>query len=284
MGKNNSFIKPPKYRKNIFFRFLMEKEFSPEQIIIKRKYNILKRNKESESIIENEWRRFLTLGFNPWPTDTAPSRYHFGGIKIVNNKIIIEADPTVSYRDTIGGRSLKLEKIGKKFIPIPLGVVVAIIAKTKSGEEMLGITVRNKKHDFKPGGYSITAGGMMQINNRETAKNSILREIKEETGLNPKDIKGLTCRGITYNRGSKTAGIIFFAKTDLSTDKIISKIHDDENEIIFVPIKKEELERFILKIANACTEDGLAAMALLGKDLYGKGWLKRILKSLALLN
>lgn len=263
---------------NPFFKLLIEGKFPPDQIKIKKGVGVLKRNPKSESIIEAEWQKFLSSGFKSWPTDTKLSRYHFAGAKVKNNQLIITVDPAISYRDAIGGRSLKLKKLGKGFIPIPFAVVTAIIAKTKSGEEKLGIAIRNLKHDYKPGGYSVTAGGNIQI--QETPTKTAIREIREETGLRPKEINELVCRGITYNIGSSTVGVIFFAKTRLSPAIIASKIHDDENQIVFISLKEKSLEKFILETALAAVEDALAAILLLGKDRYGEKWYEKMLKSL----
>lgn len=263
-----------------FFKFLIKGNFLSNQIKMVWKSNILKRSRESESIIENEWERFLASGVKSRLDDLKPSRPHFGGAKIKNGKLIIKADPIISYRDAIGGRSPKLHKMKKGFIPIPLGVVVAIISKTETGEEKLGIAIRNQKHDYKPGGYSVTAGGYMDIKTKETPIKTAIRELKEETGLKLKEVKRLVCRGITYNIGSSTAGVIFFAQTDLTPSAIAAKLHDDENKIVFIPIKEKFLENFVLETAPAATEDTLAAILILGKDYYGENWYKKMLKLL----
>jgi len=281
VARNNKNIPSSKNQEGPFFKLLVEGKFLPNQIKIKKGFGILKRNLKSELLIENEWQKFLTSGFKLRSGDTKPSRYHFVGAKVKNGQLIIKVDPTISYRDAIGGRSLKLKKMGRKFVPVPIGVVAAIIAKTNSGEEKLGIAIRNLKHDYKPGGYSVTAGGNAQTQDKETPTETVIREIKEETGLSPKEIYGLICRGITYNIGSSTAGVIFFVQTHLTPVDISSKIHDDENRIVFIPIRKKWFEKFIIETALASVEDGLAAMLLLGKDRYGEKWFEKMMKSLS---
>src|SRR3989344_1891521 len=258
-------IKSPEGKKQKFFELLVDGEFAPDQLEMKEVVGSLKRSPESETILESEWKKFLASGVKPWPNDTKPSRYHFTSAKVENGKLIISVDPSMSYRDAIGARSPELLKLGREYVPTTAFANILLIAKTKSGQEKLGITLRNTKQDYKPGGYLPTTGGSINLKNKETPFQAALRECKEEIGVEPEELENLVCRGIIFNPAVSGAVIYFLATTKLTVEEVLSRHHDDENQTIFIPTKIVEFQKWLLASAHANTGEGIAAMLLLGK-------------------
>ena len=282
--KKNPQVKYPKYQKQKFFKLLVEGKFTPDRVEMKETPGSLKRSPESEAILESGWQKLLKSGFKPWPNDTKPSRYYFAGAKVENDKLVIAVDPSLSYRDAIGARNPELKKLGKEYLPIWIGSNLIILAKNKSGEEMIGITLRNSNHDYKPNGYHVTAGGAMDATRKERAIETALREAKEEIGINPKEFSKIICNSVIFNPWSVNAIVNFIGIPYLSVEEILARNHDDENEIIFISADKQELQKWLLKTSHANSSDGIAALLLIGKDRYGEKWFEEMSTALSLLS
>lgn len=264
--------------KNIIFQLPWWGSADPRKIILRIMPGLLKRSKESEKFIEKEWQKKISSCIKLFPNDTKSTRYHFGGIKITKDFIEILADPAISYRDVIGSRPERFRKLFKKeYWPIPVSVDMVLIAKNKRGEKMIGLTLRNASQDYKAGGFHITTGGAMEIGKDKKPIAAALRETEEEFGIKPEELSNILCRGIIFNPCQSEIGINFVATANIPTEKILSRCHDNENNTLFVPLKKEILEYCLLKLTHANSVDGIVGTLAVGNDFYGKKWAENIL-------
>ncbi len=264
--------------KNIIFQLLWWGAINPKKVILQVTPGLLKRNPVSEKFIEKEWQKKIAAGLKTWPNDTKPQRYHFGGLKISNNDIKILADPSISYQDVLGSRPDNFRKLFKKeYRPIPVSVDMILMAKNKMGEKMLGLTLRNANQDYKAGGFHVTTGGAMEIGKDKKPIDAALRETEEEMGIKPKELSNISCRGIIFNPCQSEIGIMFVATANIPTEKILSRPHDNENNILFIQLKKESLEYWLLEFTHANSVDGIVGALTIGSDLYGKKWAENIL-------
>ncbi len=265
-------------KKNFIFDLHFWRKIDPNKIIIKEVSGLLKRSKESEKFIENEWQKKIASGLKIRLNDTQPKKYHFGGLKIQHNRIEILADPIISYRDVIGSRPDEFRKLFKKeYWPILLSIDMVLIAKNNKGEKMLGITLRNTNQDYKAGGFHVTTGGAIEIGKDKNPIDAALRETEEEIGIKPKELSNIFCQGINFNYYQSEIGIIFIAIANISTEKILSRCHDSENKTLFIPLKKETLKYWLLEFTHANSINGIIGMLAVGEDLYGKNWAENIL-------
>lgn len=268
--------------KNIIFDLLWWGSANTQKVILQVTPGLLKRNLTSEKFIEKEWQKKIASRFKPWPNDTKPKRFHFGGIKIADDFIEILADPAISYRDVLGSRPDKFRKLFKKECwPVPISVDMVIIAKNKNGEEMLGITLRNASQDYKAGGFHVTTGGAIEIGKDKKPIDAALRETEEEIGIKPKELLSILCRGIIFNYHKSEIGIMFVAIARIPIEEILSKPHDNENKILFIPMNKNNLEYWLLEFTHANSYNGIIGMLMIGEGLYGKKWKDDIMTKLA---
>lgn len=263
------------------FKLLFWDNYNPDKIIIKKTSGLLKRSPASEKFIEKEWQKRITSDQKAWPNDTKPSRYHFGGLKKSSDALLLLADPSISYRDTLGSRPAKFRKLfPKKYSPVPITVSLALTVKNSRGEEMLCLTSRNTTQDAHAGGFHVTTGGAMEIKKDKKPFDAALRETKEEIGLKPREISNIRCRAIAYNPWLSEIGVIFTATAKVTAKEIQSRPHDDENKTLFIPLTKKNLEYLLLQLTFANSLDGTLGALAIGSDRFGAVWAKNILKKI----
>ncbi len=237
----------------------------------------MKRTPESEAFIEGGWQMHLAKGNKPWPNDTKPGRYRLDTIGVGTLDgfgLQLFLDPCVSYKDFICSLSTEFEKrYGRDAVPNPLAIT--IIIRTADGKTM--ITVRNQKTDYKPGGWHASIGGFMEIKRGETPTEAGLRELKEEAGIEASELTELVCLGVVYNPWTFHTDLVYSALTSLTSAQILERPHDDENEIIFIETSADEYERLIADTMHANVVIAMAAMVMLGSEIFNDDeWTDRI--------
>ncbi len=263
-----------------FFIFLIKGEFDPNKIQIKEVTGTLHRSKNSEDFIEREWQKAITAGLKIWPGDTKPSRYRYVNSRVNGPVLEIEADPCVCYRDYIGSRPVKLLKqFGRDFSANSVTVNTLLLAKTESGQEQIMLTIRRASHDSKAGGYHASLGGCIALG--ETPKEAILREVEEESGLSPAEIRKLVCQNIIYEPWENTYAVNFYSETDVAVEKIKERKHDSENEIIFIDADVFLRDKLFLPTVHALVTAGLANILTLGRKRYDQEWFDEVADNLA---
>lgn len=263
-----------------FFTLLTEGRFSPDQIDVEvtEPGATLMRSPESESYIERRWQEHLAAGNKPWPNDLKPTRYRLASVAVTGGRLKIKLDPCVSYKDHIGSLTREFEDtFGHDFVPDALAVTVVV---TTVDNQTL-VTLRNMKTDYKPGGYHVSVGGFMDIRKETNPAAATLRETEEETGIKPEEIENLVCLGAAYNPWTLHTDLIFEAKTTLTAAELLERAHDDENELLFVPMEKSSFEYWMLEAMHANVVITMAAMVLVGQRLYGHEWRETMLRALA---
>lgn len=277
-----------------FFEISAEGKFQPEQIEVQITNGSLKRSVESENFIEQQWQQKLADGLKSWPNDTKPTRYRLAGTKVMDNRLILTLDPCVSYRDFAGSNSSDFAKrFGPDYLPRALAVTVILIAKNKNGEEQILMTLRKPDHDYKAGGYHISTGGFMEIDKETDPTRAALRELHEESGIDETELNSLVCIGVVANPWTKHSDIVYEAKTALSVEDILTKEHDRENNLLFIPTERKKLQQWLLGTAHAATGIATAGLLLTGKEsvgrekddagqlIDGEKWYREMLKALA---
>ena len=260
-----------------FFNIITEGRFTPDQIrvVLTEPGASMARSKASEKFIETEWQRLITTGVKPWPNDTAPSRYRFVEARIrkehEDEYLEVTLDPGVSYRDAIGSRPAGFKKFGPEYMPNPVGVTTVIRAKNKKGEDMLLVTLRSVKNDFKGGGYHVSTGGIMEIKKDASPADTAVREITEEVGLKKEELNSLVCCGVVENKlVSSSVEIVFDATTNITVEEIMSRVHDDENELLFIPATPEKMREWLVVPTHANMGITNAAVLMVGRDMVAQ--------------
>jgi 8-oxo-dGTP pyrophosphatase MutT (NUDIX family) len=195
-----------------FFDILSTGSFSPDRIRTEIVRDTMRRTEESEAFIERRWQDHLRTGFKPWPNDLESTRYRFVKSDKVGDELVVKVDPCVSYRDFIGAESFEFrDRFGHESLPRSLALTALVFARTESGEERMLITLRKPGHDYKAGGYHASIGGMMDSRKESDVVQSVLRELREESGLEEKDLEELTGRAVVMNLWTMHPDVIFKA-------------------------------------------------------------------------
>ena len=292
-------------REQKFFEVLAEGHFAPENIETRlvEPGSTLKRAPESEAFIEAGWEKEIenmaARGEKPWPNDLKPTKYRLAGFAVEGDKLVVTLDPCVSYRDFRGVRTEEfVQRFGKEALPNPLSALTMVIAKDRAGEEHMLVTLRNPKQDYKPGGYHVSTGGLMDSRRDKTPIDAALGELAEESGILKDELEQFECRGLVYNPWTFHSEIVFRADTRTTIEDIIERRKEKarskglteeeaEGELLFVPTKRVKLQQWLLGPAHAGVPSGLAEILLVGKDLVaeqgedGERWYEEMRKALA---
>lgn len=139
-----------------------------------------------------------------------------------------------------GEYSKKCEVCGFTYYDNPKAATVAVITNEK-GELLV---CRRAKEPAK--GTLDLPGGFTDIG--ESAEEGVIREVKEETGLDVKEVKFLFSKPNIYPFSGmivNTMDLFFQCKTDIGTTS--PEAHDDVSETLFLPIKELNPEEFGLR-------------------------------------
>ncbi len=263
-----------------FFKILAEGTFIPEQIDTEITVSgiTMVRNSQSDAFIEGGWEMHLAKGNKPWPNDTKPGRYRTANVEVQDNRLKLTLDPCVSYKDFLASLSTVFEEYyGHDAVPDPLAI--SVLLRTADNQTLL--TVRDQKTDYKPGGWHASTGGFMEIKRNESPVEAGLRELEEETGVQPGELDGLVAIGVVYNPWTLHTDLILSAKTRFTAAEVLERKHDDENELLFVDTTAESYEHWIVGGMHANVIIAMAALIMVGTDLFGLEWREKMLDALA---
>jgi hypothetical protein len=257
-----------------YFETIAEGRFRPEEIdvVLTEPGSTTKRTLATERFIEKEWQRRIAEGLKPLPNDLKPSRFRFVDAELINGRLQITLDPGVSYRDTIGSRPKEFEKqFGAESMPNPVAVTTVVRAKNQAGEGMILLTVRDKKHDIKPGGYHVSFGGAMEIKKDKSPNDTAVREVVEEAAIKEEELEEFVCRGVFKHIIGSSTEIIYEATARITVeeirDRIRQKKHDEENSVIAIPTTASKLREWMVVPTHANVGMTNPAVLLVGKDI-----------------
>ena len=263
-----------------FFKILAEGIFTPDEIDteVTAPGATLVRSNLAEAFIEGGWEIHLAKGNKPWPDDTNPRRYRTAKVGMQDGRLKLILDPCVSYKDFISSLSTVFEeRYGHDAVPDPLAVTVLV--RTVDNRTLM--TLRDQKTDYKPGGWHASTGGFMEIRRNETPVQAGMRELEEETGIKPDELDELVAVGVVYNPWTLHTDLILSAKTKLTSAEVLVRKHDDENELLFVDTTAESYEYWIVGGMHANVVITMAAMIMVGENLFGLEWRNKMLDILA---
>lgn len=263
-----------------FFNVLVEGKFNPEKISVELVNGTRESSEESQVYIDSEWKSFPG---KKWPNDTEPSRYRFEEVVEKNGQIILRLDPSVSYKDSLGTRSSEFrEKFGEEYQARDIATSILV----QTSDNMLILTRRNETHDYKPNGLHVSAGGFVTFKDEQNGNlnplTPVYRELHEEVGLEKEELLGVTFLGIVDNPHESHPDLIFEAKTHLSSEQIVDRERDEENEVIFINDKAAEVKDWILGLSHSYVTVGAALLILHGKERFGDHWYEEVIVGLKL--
>lgn len=268
-------------REQKFFQTLLRGFFDPNQLEVRLvpAGSSLRKDLQSEVWIEGAWQEFIRQGNKPWPGDLKPKRYRLVDLAPgSDSRIILTADPCVSYREFIGTQAPEFAaRFGMDFVS--RAIATSILIRTNDGKTL--ITVRDKRTDYKWHGWHASLGGHWEIDKNETPLQAALRELWEEAGIGQSEIEKLELLGVINNPWTAHPDIIYSAETSLASSDILSRNHDDENSIFFIDTTADSYEHLMAKTMHASVIVPLAAMLWVGSQLFGNEWEQNMLNLMA---
>jgi hypothetical protein len=266
-----------------FFNMLATGRFAPHQIETQLVEGSLKRSKASEAFIERVWQQHVKeleeKGKSPWANDLKPSRFRLARIRVNGDRLAIDLDPCVTYRDHIGTQNHpEFEAMfGRDYVPDGLAVSNLMI----TADEYTILTHRNQSTDYKPGGWHASFGGFLDIKKDKNPVMGTRRESGEESGIPDEDIFEVICIGAAYNPWTLHTDILFSSRTTRKAVEVKACKGDNENRLLFIQTSAASYEYWMLQAAHASVVIPLASMLIVGSTYWGQRWADLTLARLA---
>jgi len=156
---------------------------------------------------------------------------------------------------------------GQKAMANPLGISVALI----SADGFLAMGRRNERVAYYPGRIHPFAGALEPEDGLDVFK-AVERELKEELGLAPIEVRRLICLGMAEDRGLAQPELICYGEAGKTLEELKGGVDEVEHDAI-VPIeaKREVFEREVAS-AKLYTPIALATILLCGRERFGREW------------
>jgi len=231
-----------------------------------------RRSIESEAFLANARQARLAAGIKEWPGDDTPSRFHYISAHSPwwrPNHLFLKLAPCVSYNDHAGATSPAFyTRFGWKFLPNALAVTGLVESEGKM------LISRRLKADYKKGGLHFSMGGFISVSKEPTGDPvaALLRELKEEVGLEPHEVEKITCLGIAWDPLQNKPDVLFRVKTRVPIAIIKERAIDHENTNYWMPIRPDYANHLIANAAHSVVPMGLAALLHTGRGHFGRHW------------
>jgi hypothetical protein len=108
---------------------------------------------------------------------------------------------------------------------------------------------------------------MMDSRKESDVVQSVLRELREESGLEEKDLEELTGRAVVMNLWTMHPDVIFKAVARCPVEEIMRRADDGENERLFVPTTRQSIEEWMIEPIHANVVITTAALFLIGRQV-----------------
>ena len=222
-----------------------------------------------QSELDERWKNYNGI---KWPNDEKVSRFRYEGYEVVGGDITLRVSPSISYKDCISWEYNLANRYGRESAPLPLMVTSLI----ETNDCKIIISRRNDSSDYKAGGLSGVGGAItikddLGLGGSLDVLHALAREVEEETGIKTDEIKPVL-QGVIHNPVSGTVNLTFIVNTGLSSVEIQRRIHDDENELLYVDINPSTIQNLVLTRTNSFTTEALELLISIGTQRFGNRW------------
>ena len=106
------------------------------------------------------------------------------------------------------------------------------------------------------------------------------REIREETGITPADIREQYCLGLVYDVTTPHAELCFLTRLHITLDEVRTRVpeEDEIKHLESLQVTSESLRSFILTHQGNISATGEPNLLLYGGTLFGAGWMEEIIE------
>lgn len=275
------------------FVVLVGECFRPEAVRVLVEPTARPTTPELERLIAEEWDRQTILA-------SRAGRLLFNGelLRYVRHEVAPGADGTqrldlavgpTCYRDFVGTNLFNHHRLGEfawESFANPIGTTATLI----TGDGYLCYGRRSLKVAYH-GGYVHTFGGALEEQDLAAdgrsvdAFASVLRELREEVGLDRGDIAEAWCVGMIRDKEIWQPELLFDARTELSAAELSDRwssaeAKDEHDGLVSCLSEPDAIVPFILG-SGAIAPVAIGAMFLHGRRLWGEAWYRRAAEELA---
>lgn len=263
-------------------KILVLGEFDRSDIVTEMIDREMPKNPELTEKIEEAWAPKAARGWFPGPL-VRVEKFQLtpeGKLELTFGK--------TNFKEYTGSRDLEsLRKYGVENIANPLSISSVLI--TADNKMMIAQKVQGDAAGSIDaiGGYVNPKEDLDLENEKIDIFKTAIREITEETAVQPEEIKELRCLGLSYEYAGLCHFVISFAmRTDLSSEEVKKRMGEDK-EINVLAVDPEKIPdsdnqnyvmNLLLERYPNVEPDGRVTIALSRKYLSGKYYDKKVLR------
>lgn len=153
------------------------------------------------------------------------------------------------------------------------GIGIAALVLTEDNKVIL--SQRGRK-TMSPGDVNTAPAGFVRV--EDQADQTIIpfktfaRKLDDELGITVSDLKEIYCPGIVKDSKTNSVDILFFAKSNLTAEDILSKNHEGDVTLVAIPNEPLKLANEALRFTSITISTGLGAVYLFLKQFHGQRW------------
>jgi len=108
------------------------------------------------------------------------------------------------------------------------------------------------------------------------------REIREETGVTPEDIREQFCLGLVYDRTTPHAELCFLTRLNITLEEVRTRVpeEDEIKQLEVLQVTAESLRSFILTHHGQISPTGEPNLLLYGGIRYREKWIEEVMSLL----
>lgn len=201
---------------------------------------------------------------------------NFQNVTQLGGQLIIEGGVTdFKTHMASSGKKFK-DRFRKEFVRSGAGMSAIVVTR----DNYVLLAQRGKKTS-KPGTMINAPAGFIDLSNKNNNDeidifDEFKRELKEETLINPEEIKESYCAGLVRGNYTSVPDLVILAITELSSGEIADRINksntEQEDNIIFVKNDPKKLANVVLNYASIADAAQLGAKYLFIKMEHGDKW------------
>ena len=196
-----------------------------------------------------------------------------------------------SYKEYVATRSPEFS-LGRSREELSNALAVCSVLETSDGSILLD---RRQGVDIYAGRYHVI-GGFFERDRDSTASagdgtpdrqpdpfGAMRREIREETGITPADIREQYCLGLVYDVATPHAELCFLTRLQIALDEVRTRVpeEDEIKQMETLRVTAESLRAFILAHHGHISATGEPNLLLYGGTLFGTEWMEEVMRMLA---
>jgi 8-oxo-dGTP pyrophosphatase MutT (NUDIX family) len=160
-------------------------------------------------------------------------------------------------------------------------LAVCSVIETNDGHILLD---KRQGVDVHVGRYHVIGGFFERDLDHNTTTHpdpfqAMLREIREETGIQSADIREQYCLGVVYDLTTPHSELCFFTHLNISLAEVHTRIPEDKEvqQLLSLAVTAETVRDFVLKYHGNISPTGEANLLMYGSVRFGEAWFEEMI-------